>query len=77
MPDDFTRELCDIIGEHGFTFSRHCVSGLVGREICQCWRCRGVEPEAEAPKWARAAQLISQGHAAEQDRERRILAADP
>lgn len=47
------------------TFSAHCVSGLVGRDTCQCWRCRGVEPEEETPGWARAAELISRGHQAE------------
>lgn len=24
-----------------FTFSPYCVSGFVGRDVCQCWRCYG------------------------------------
>ncbi len=23
-----------------FTFSRYCVSGFVGEDKCECWRCR-------------------------------------
>lgn len=66
MSDDLLDDLGKLLDELGaqVTFSAHCVSGLVGREICQCWRCRGVEPEDEHPGWAKAAELISEGHSA-------------
>ena len=73
MSGKLCEELGRILSECGakISFSATCRSGLVGREICQCWRCRGVEPEDEHPKWARAAHLISGGHGAEVRRSRR------
>ncbi len=67
MTDDLLKELCDLLDEAGatVTFSANCVSGLIGREVCQCWRCRAVEPGEELEGWDKAAKLISRGHSAE------------
>ena len=29
------------------TFSQWCRSGIVGRELCVCWRCRGLDGPEE------------------------------
>lgn len=69
---DTLKDLCELLKDVPFTFSASCVSGLIGRETCRCWRCRGVEPDAEESGWARAAELISEGFQAEQFRAIRI-----
>ena len=58
---DLIRELCDAINEAGATisFSKNCVSGIIGRDKCRCWRCRGVEPEAEAEAWEAEAERLT------------------
>ena len=43
------------------TFSANCRSGLISRDLCQCWRCRGVEPNQGNPKWKDAARWLSIG----------------
>lgn len=53
------KELCDAIGANGFTFSKHCRSGYVGKwlERCECGRCRegrGEERTAESESQAAA-----------------------
>jgi len=68
-PEDSFRDLLEILRDvPAFTFSINCVSGLVGCDVCQCWRCTGVEPKDENPGWRRAAQLITEGHRAELSR---------
>lgn len=64
---DASERLAEILEEIGaeVTFSMNCISGLVGRETCRCWRCRGVEPSEEEPGWERLAQLASEGFRAE------------
>lgn len=62
-----TRQLCEILAEIGakVTFSANCISGLVGRDTCRCWRCRSVHPEDEEPGWERLAELATEGFHAE------------
>ncbi|MEM9597063.1 MAG: hypothetical protein AAGD06_22515 [Acidobacteriota bacterium] len=54
-------ELAELLTEVGarVTVSAHCVSGLVGRDDCRCWRCRGVDAADEDPSWAETARRIS------------------
>jgi len=57
------KELCELIDSAGgrFTFSANCVSGVIGRDQCQCWRCRGVPIEDEDSEW----KDVAAGHSAE------------
>ena len=47
------KELCELIDSAGgkLTFSANCVSGVIGCDQCQCWRCRCVPVEDEDPEW--------------------------
>ncbi len=58
---DTIRDLCDLLGSAGITFSINCVSGCLpgGRSECQCWRCRGVGQSEEDPEWAAKSRSIS------------------
>jgi hypothetical protein len=52
--------LSRLLGESGMkvSFSINCRSGLVGKDMCLCWRCNGVseaEEDANANLLARAA----------------------
>ena len=66
---DTLKDLCDLLAESTLTltFSKDCVSGLIGRKMCRCWRCRKVEPEEQEPEWERVAELVTTGFHAEMD----------
>lgn len=59
---DSLKQLFDILKEANVrvTFSRHCCSGLIGADKCECWRCRkarGLPPdEALAERVTKAAK---------------------
>ena len=44
MRIDSIGELAALLEQAGVTvtFSQWCRSGIVGRELCVCWRCRGL-----------------------------------
>ena len=46
LPDPIKR-LAEAIEKKGskISFSKNCISGFVGRDKCQCWRCRGDRDE--------------------------------
>ena len=71
--EDRTRKLCELLSKAGavVSFSKDCVSGLVGG-MCRCWRCRAVAPDEQEPGWERVARLVSKGHEAELFLEIRI-----
>ncbi len=69
--EDLGRYLCELLSEVKVTFSKNCVSGLIG-DMCRCWRCRGVEFDEQEPGWARVASLVSKGYQAEFSLELRI-----
>lgn len=50
MSDRMTdQEMAEIFRGVKITFSKHCKSGIVGRDKCPCWRCkreRGEPPTA-------------------------------
>lgn len=71
------RQLGEILEEIGatMTFSINCISGLVGRDTCRCWRCRGVDAGEEEPGWARLAELAKEGFYAEQRQQARLRKA--
>lgn len=50
-------ELCELLEEAGakVTLSIWCRSGIVGREACICWRCRGEEGPSDDESEAEAA----------------------
>jgi len=64
-PDAIT-ELADALDGAGLTvsMSAHCRSGIVGRDVCRCWRCRGEKgPTADESAAERDAKLIDAGKA--------------
>ena len=71
--DNHFRELCELLSAAGpaVSFSKDCVSGLVG-DMCRCWRCLSVEPDEQEPGWERVASLVTKGYQAEFDLELRI-----
>lgn len=58
---DLIQDLCDLLDACGakVTFSANCRSGIIGRDKCQCWRCRGVDPSDEDHWWADVAAAHS------------------
>ena len=40
MAEDSLEELLKVFEGVKFTFSKDCRSGIVGKENCQCWRCK-------------------------------------
>lgn len=74
MPLEDLLEVLKDIKDIEISFSANCVSGLIGRETCQCWRCRGIDPLEELSGWGRASMLISRGFCEEQRNRRRVKA---
>lgn len=65
--DDLLLELDALLASSNLrvTFSQWCSSGTLGRDRCQCWRCR----ERRGEEWSEETEMVAERESKEEKRK--------